>query len=110
MDKSEAVRSLVNGGWKEQKFSEFRQGIEICWLRESLPQLALLRYAPGASVPRHRHAGLEIIQMLEGEQSDEHGTYKTGDVVLNPEGTEHSVCSDTGCVALLMWERPVEFV
>ena len=110
MDNTQAFQALANGGWKQHSFSPFRQGIEICWLRQSVPQLALLRYAPGASVPRHRHAGLEIIQMLDGEQSDEHGTYKVGDVVLNPEGTEHSVHSDTGCVALLMWERPVEFV
>ncbi|MFK7891108.1 MAG: cupin domain-containing protein [Granulosicoccus sp.] len=110
MDNAQAFCSLANGGWKNQSFKPFRDGIEICWLRQSLPQLALLRYEPGASVPRHRHAGLEIVQMLEGEQSDERGTYHVGDVVLNPEGTEHSVRSETGCVALLIWERPVEFV
>ena len=110
MGNSLALRHLTKGGWKQQKFSPFREGIEICWLRQSLPQLALLRYAPGASVPKHRHAGLEIIQMLDGEQTDEHGTYTVGDIVLNEEGSEHSVHSESGCVALLMWERPVEFV
>ena len=49
-------------------------GHHMCWLCKSDPQLTLLRYEPGASVPRHRHRGLEIIRMLDGEQSDERGT------------------------------------
>jgi len=110
MDDSVALRQLVAGGWKKQPFIPFREGIEICWLNKGQPQLALLRYEPGASVPRHRHTGLEIIQMLDGEQSDERGTYTKGDVVLNAQGSVHSVHSATGCVALLMWERPVEFL
>ena len=82
----------------------------MCWLCKSDPQLTLLRDEPGASVPRHRHRDLEIIRMLDGEQSDERGSYSTDDIVMNAEGAEHSVHSRTGCVALLMWERAVEFV
>jgi anti-sigma factor ChrR (cupin superfamily) len=48
--------------------------------------------------------------MLDGDQSDERGTYVTGDIVMNPKGTEHSVHSKHGCVALLIWELPVEFI
>lgn len=110
MKQSRTLESLVNEGWKNQVFIPFRKGIEICWLHETSPQLALLKYQAGASVPRHRHTGLEIVQMLEGEQIDERGTYRVGDVVLNPIGTEHSVWSETGCVALLMWESPVQFI
>lgn len=110
MKQSRTLELLVNKGWKSQVFVPFREGIDICWLHDSLPQLALLRYQAGASVPMHRHTGLEIVQMLDGEQSDERGTYRAGDVVLNPIGTEHSVWSKTGCVALLMWESPVQFI
>ena len=110
MKQSRTLESLANEGWKNQVFIPFRKGIEICWLHETSPQLALLKYQAGASVPRHRHTGLEIVQMLEGEQSDERGTYRVGDVVLNPIGTEHSVWSETGCVALLMWGSPVQFI
>ena len=63
--------------------------------------MALLRYQPGTAVPRHRHLGLETIVVLEGSQSDERGRYETGAVVLNPEGSEHHVCSDEGCVVLI---------
>ena len=91
-------------------FEPFREGVEICHLRRSDPAVALLRYAPGASVPRHRHTGLETILVLEGTQSDERGQYETGSLVLNPAGSEHSVWSDPGCVVLIQWERPVEML
>lgn len=74
------------------------------------PGVALLRYQPDAAVPRHRHLGLETIVVLEGSQSDERGRYETGAVVLNPEGSEHSVWSEDGCVVLIQWDRPVELV
>ena len=74
------------------------------------PSVALLRYVPGARVPRHRHIGFELIYVLSGAQSDERGTYGAGSLVINPAGDEHSVQSDDGCVVLIVWERPIEFV
>jgi anti-sigma factor ChrR (cupin superfamily) len=65
---------------------------------------------PGASVPRHRHAGLETIVVLDGSQSDENGDYPVGTLVLNPAGTEHSVWSSGGCVVLIQWNLPVIFL
>lgn len=97
-------------GWQSMTFEPFREGVEICWIRRADPGVALLRYAPGASVPRHLHTGLETILVLDGSQSDETGTYEAGDLVLNPEGTTHSVWSDYGCVVLIAWERPVQFL
>jgi len=64
------------------------------------PSVALLRYAPGARVPAHRHAGFEVVYVLDGAQSDERGTYDAGTVVVNPCGGEHSVWSEDGCVVL----------
>ena len=91
-------------------FKPFREGIEICLLWQGSPDVALLRYAPGASVPRHRHLGLETILVLTGTQSDDSGTYGAGSIIFNPAGSEHRVWSDAGCVVLIQWERPVEFV
>jgi anti-sigma factor ChrR (cupin superfamily) len=101
---------LLPQGWADLPFTPFRDGVEICTLCPGSPQVALLRYAPGASVPRHRHLGLETILVLSGSQSDDAGTYDTGTIVFNPAGTEHRVWSDPGCVVLIQWERPVEFV
>lgn len=104
------MTDFLAGGWREAKFAPFREGVEIAQLHAGPPTLALLRYAPGARVPAHLHRGLETILVLEGEQSDERGTYAEGALVINPEGTSHRVWSDTGCVVLIQWTRPVVFL
>lgn len=101
---------MLSGGWRAFDFVPFREGVEICELTQRYPKLALLRYAPGACVPRHRHTGLETILVLEGSQADEVDCYRAGTLVVNPEGTEHSVRSEEGCVVLIQWERPVEIL
>ena len=104
------IAGLLAGGWRDAAFGPFREGVDICVLVAGEPSVALLRYAPGASVPTHRHAGLETILVLEGAQSDERGRYPAGSLIANPEGTTHSVWSDEGCVVLIQWERPVEIL
>jgi anti-sigma factor ChrR (cupin superfamily) len=71
---------------------------------------SLLRYAPGAHVPRHRHVAIEHIYVLSGSQRDERGTYRAGALLVNFPGAEHAVVSDDGCTVLAIWERPVVFV
>lgn len=104
------LRGYLTHGWRDAVYAPFRDGIEICRLRDTPPEVALLRYAPGARVPPHRHTGLEMIEVLDGAQSDEGGTYHAGDVVLNPAGSTHSVWSDNGCVVLILWEKPIVFL
>ncbi|ATN33545.1 allophanate hydrolase [Rhizobium sp. ACO-34A] len=102
--------SLPSGGWKDLEFGPFREGVTIHWIRRfdaDQPGVALLKYEAGAAVPRHRHEGLETILVLQGTQSDEAGDYGVGCYVVNAPGTEHSVWSDTGCVVLIQWDRPV---
>lgn len=104
------VFSDLIAGWRDRPFAPFRDGVEICLLRDGAPGVALLRYAPGAGVPRHLHTGLETILVLEGVQSDEHGDYPAGTLILNPEGSAHSVWSGPGCTVLIQWNQPVEFL
>ena len=90
----------------------FRAGIEIHQLYGEMGvgrAAALLRYAPGATLPTHRHAGFEQILVLEGFQVDDRGRYGKGTVVVNPPGSEHAVESPEGCVVFVTWELPVEF-
>lgn len=110
MDDPTLLPQFLTEGWRTQSYEPFRSGVSICVLRQDDPKVALLRYEPGASVPYHRHPGLEVIQVLDGSQSDDRHTYGVGDVVLNPPGSAHRVWSTTGCVVLILWERPVEFV
>jgi anti-sigma factor ChrR (cupin superfamily) len=103
-------RALAQRGWADLAFLPFRDGVDICTFCEGEPSVALLRYAAGARVPRHRHMGMETILVLEGAQSDENGRYTAGTLVINPEGSEHSVWSDIGCVVLIQWDRPVRIL
>ena len=104
------IPALLSGGWRELPFAPFREGIEISWLRQGAPGIAVLRYSPGASVPLHMHPDVEMILVLDGAQSDEQGTYRAGDIVINPPESRHSVVSADGCVVLLMWSQPVVFL
>jgi len=109
----DVFRKLAEDGWEGLKFEPFRDGIEIARLFGKADQGAsgaVLKYRPGSSAPRHRHPGFETIVVLDGAQSDEAGTYVKGDVVVNPPGSIHTVISESGCVVLIVWEKPVEFV
>ncbi|MGC4094085.1 MAG: cupin domain-containing protein [Polyangiaceae bacterium] len=94
-------------------FKPFREGVEVSWLYgEGSPHAsaALLRYAPGARVPRHRHSGYEHILVLEGSQCDDAGRYEAGTLIVNEPGSEHDVWSDHGCLVLVIWQQRVTFV
>ena len=102
--------NLAAGGWKNLDLGPFRDGVTLHWIKPfegDQPGVALLKYEAGAVVPRHRHEGLETILVLQGTQSDETGDYGAGTYIVNAAGTEHSVWSDTGCVVLIQWDRPV---
>jgi anti-sigma factor ChrR (cupin superfamily) len=88
----------------------FRPGVEIHRLYgdgKQGPAAALLRYEPGAQVPPHTHTGYEHIIVLAGAQSDQHGTNAAGTLVINAPGSGHQVASETGCIVLIIWEKPV---
>lgn len=90
----------------------FRAGIEIHRLYGEAGvgrSAALLRYAPGAVLPEHRHAGFEQILVLDGAQVDDRGRYGKGTLVVNPPGSQHSVSCPEGCIVFVTWELPVEF-
>lgn len=93
-------------------FRPFRPGVEICelWGDAAGRRAAVLRYQPGARVPRHRHGGTEHVYVLSGSQRDERGAYRAGAHVVNPTGSEHAVDSPEGCVVLVVWERPITFL
>ena len=104
------VPDLLAGGWKNLDFQPFRDGIEIAHLLQGEPALAVLRYQPGAKVPRHAHVGAETVLVLEGSQTDERGTYGAGTLVVNTDGSDHDVISHDGRVVLVQWSKPIRFV
>jgi anti-sigma factor ChrR (cupin superfamily) len=64
-------------------------------------RVALVRFAPGTHLGRHRHAGGEEVLVLEGTLADDLGSYPKGTWVRNPPGSEHAPFSDGGCLFYL---------
>lgn len=88
----------------------FREGVDIYRLYGDGTEgsaAALLRYQPGAKVPRHDHQGFEHIFVLSGSQTDQNGEHEAGTLVINPPSSNHSVVSVSGCIVLAIWEKPI---
>jgi anti-sigma factor ChrR (cupin superfamily) len=68
----------------------------------------LTRFEPGASLPMHRHVGDELLYVIEGAISDEHGTTTAGNVGYRPDGCVHSVSCKNGATVLAVVTGGVE--
>ena len=68
----------------------------------------LMRYEPGAVIPRHRHIGDEQIYVLEGSVSDDAGTCRAGNYARRPPGCVHTVRSEHGALVLAITSGPTE--
>jgi anti-sigma factor ChrR (cupin superfamily) len=106
------LKDLLNiPAWEDKlSWEPFRPGVDIYRLYGDSRKgaaAALLRYQPGASVPKHEHTGFEHIFVLSGSQSDRNGEHQTGTLVINSPGTNHSVISEEGCIVLVIWEKPI---
>jgi len=88
---------------------ERRPGVfwKILW--EDGPHKAILmRYTPGATIPRHRHLGDEQIYVLEGSVADDAGTCTAGNYARRPPGCVHTVTSATGALVIAITSGPTE--
>lgn len=73
-------------------------GIELIELGAfGAEQTSLVRWAAGASFPRHARRGGEGILLLDGEFQDEHGCYGPGCWLRLPPGHRHAPSSPQGC-------------
>jgi quercetin dioxygenase-like cupin family protein len=63
----------------------------------------LVRLAPGADYPPHRHAGIEELHLLQGELRIDDKKLLPGDFIRAEAGTvDHRVWSETGCTCVLL--------
>ncbi len=65
-------------------------------------QLRLTRFEPGAKLALHRHAGDELVYVIEGAISDEFGTVRAGDFGYRPSGCVHTVSSANGATIIAL--------
>ncbi len=110
-----AVRDLFRiAEWQDRvPWREFREGVEIHRLYGdgiTGPTAALIRFRTGGYVPLHEHTGYEHIIVLAGTQRDDRGTASVGTLLVSAPGTRHEIASDSGCIVLAIYEKPVRFL
>jgi hypothetical protein len=69
---------------------------------------AIIRYLPGAVVPRHLHMGFEMVLVLQGEYVENGLPYGPGSLIIRAPGTTHEMRSGPGCTILAMRDVPVK--
>jgi len=88
---------------------ERRPGVFWKTLWEDGPHKAILmRYEPGATIPRHRHIGDEQIYVLDGSVADDTGVCTAGNYARRPPGCVHTVTSSTGALVIAITSGPTE--
>ncbi len=115
--KSDDLRSVhvraTQMPWQKTRFT----GIEVKPLlfdRDSGLVTALIRMAPGATLPDHAHVMIEQTYMLEGTLEDKEGPDKglacgAGDFVWRPAGSRHVAWCPQGGVMVAMFQVPNKF-
>jgi len=94
--------------WKPTQF----EGISIKVLYEDPSKgemTCLLRWAPGAKLPLHKHTDIEQTWVLEGSFYDDAGIARAGEFVWRAAGSVHEARSDEGAVILAVFRKPNVF-
>jgi len=96
------IFTLSDLPWIETR-PEVRQ--KRIWEDKATERRALLaRFEPGATLPKHRHVGDELIFLIEGANADESGVVDTGDMSYRPNGCVHTVTTENGATVLaVVW-------
>jgi quercetin dioxygenase-like cupin family protein len=101
----EAVAAAPHGP-PESEWEEVAAGISCKLLAtdaEKTRVSMLVRLAPGAAYPPHRHAGVEELYLLDGELMIDDMTLYPGDYNRAEPGTgDQRVWSETGCTCVLL--------
>lgn len=99
--------------WMEPEWQEVGPGL-FCKLLSTDTERhrvsMLVRLAPGADCPPHRHAGVEELHLLDGELMIDDRKLYPGDYNRAMAGTvDHRVWSQTGCTCVLIASTRDEF-
>jgi len=100
------IISVPDVAWEDS-----RPGVRAkkLWADDATKRRAqMTRLEPGATLPRHRHVGDELVFVIEGAISDEFGTITAGNVGYRPDGCHHTVTTKNGATALAIITGGVE--
>lgn len=98
---------VSNVPWQPTGFA----GIDWKILMESETGMrtVLMRWAPGARLPRHEHVAIEQTFVLEGSFSDHSSTCRAGQYVWRRAGSQHDAWTDEGCLMIAFFLKPNTF-
>lgn len=94
--------------WQPTRFPGIEQKI-LMEDKERGLYTALMRWAPGSTLPMHEHVEIEQTFVLEGSLKDDEGEAKAGEFVWRPAGSTHSVVSPEGALILAFFIQPNRF-
>ena len=95
--------------WQPTRFPGIK--IKMLWQDDASDSFtAMFRVEPGATLPRHRHTGVEQTFVLEGSLVDEDGACTAGNFVWRRPGSVHSAHSPDGCLTIGVFQSPNEFL
>jgi anti-sigma factor ChrR (cupin superfamily) len=78
--------------------------------KETKRRAVLVRFEPGAQLPRHKHIGDELIFVIEGSVSDESGEVLAGNMNFRPNGCVHTVSTKNGATIFALVSGGVEMM
>lgn len=83
--------------------------------RDTNRVLALIRMQPGCGYPPHKHTSDEEVLVVRGGYADELGSYRQGQLVRYPPGTEHAPRAtgsdgDDPCVLLALAHEGIKLL
>jgi anti-sigma factor ChrR (cupin superfamily) len=100
------IIAVADVPWQERQ-PGLRQ--KSLWADPATNRRAVLsRVDAGADLPRHRHAGDELVFVIEGALSDDFGTVTAGNVGYRPDGCVHRISSRQGATVLAVITGGVE--
>jgi len=82
-----------------------------CIRAVGMPELIMLKIAPGKSLPMHSHGSSELTQVLRGAYNDALGLFAPGDIADLDESVEHQPVTAPGaaCICVSALDAPLVF-
>ena len=94
--------------WRPSQFDKIQ--MKVLYSDEAAGEMTvLLKWAPGAVLPFHKHPEIEQSYVLEGSFYDHDGICRAGQFVWRKSGSLHETRSDEGCLLLAIYRKPNVF-
>ncbi len=107
------VQRLMSRDYDELEWDRVTPSLRVSRLRtgDREHEFAFYHIRAGGTIPRHRHRGTELTQVLEGSFSDESGVYREGDFLLRDAEDQHTPTAsrDGDCICIGVLDAPIRF-